>query len=227
MIEGKQAEIPLRPAQIEAAQFLYHRLLVWNRAEKTLRSLAETFPRGADNDCVVTMKAASLNVLYGTWIMAPGKPAARIWSYLQRDSLDLVPELIDEVAKVKLGKSVHRLTSFTSKYFHFFVAPELFPMYDSFAARAVAAHLGLRASTSWTGRYAAYYESLSALCRDCRPSARWCDIDHYLWLAGQWLAWSQSGSTGVNQEVIDFVFENRDQEVQAMLLTLVGGLASG
>ncbi len=223
MAEGNSAGIPLRPAQIEAAQDLYDRLPGWKRAEQTLRNLAERFPREVDNPSTVAMKAASLNVLYGTWIMAPGKAAARIWSYLEHGSVDLVPELIDEVAQVRLGKSVSRLTSFTSKYFHFFVAPEGFPMYDRFAAEALGAHLGLRPSASWTGRYAEFYSSLSAVCRDCRPGTRWCDIDHYLWLAGQWLCWIESDAVGVNQEV-RAIFESEDVKVGAILSKLVGDL---
>ena len=202
MVENnKQNEIiPLTSDMLEVSGCLYSKLKDWIKTEEVLRRLAKSFPLESDNYFTILVKATSLNTLYGTYIMAIQKVAKHLYDYLIELRTGISAQFIDDkLSKVQMGKKIWRLTSFTSKYCHFFIDENRFPMYDEFAAIAIVRHLRLPQNKRWVGNYVEYCKNVKSLLDVSDVEVNYIELDRYLWLAGQWLAWSEEKD--VNLEV--------------------------
>jgi len=80
--------------------------------------------------------------------------------------------------------------SFASKFAHFFISKEDFPIFDSYAENTLAFHL------HWQKRvrekdhlYISYYENVERLLKWAPLSCSFEELDRYLWLTGLYKAW--------------------------------------
>jgi hypothetical protein len=92
--------------------------------------------------------------------------------------------------------------SFASKFAHFFIDMERFPIYDSYAVKMVAYHLGRHGQDRKTEYpYKAFIEDLHRLRNNARLSCTARELDHYLWLAGLYQVWLRDPDSPINIEV--------------------------
>ncbi len=131
----KKPAVPLERRQMEVALQLYQKCKGWQATDETLDSLARSFP---DFDFKsILLKAAAVNALYGTQVYAVAEVAEHLCNVLRNTTLPATPALVEELAKVKFVKGSKHITwtfrSFASKFAHFFIDPNQFPIYDSYA----------------------------------------------------------------------------------------------
>lgn len=200
MIAEANKMVPLTPKMLQVSHRLYSKLQDWVSTEAALRQLAKSFPLESDNYFTILVKATSLNALYGTYIMDIKQVAKHFYNHLSKLRECISSEFIDsDLSRVQFGKHTYRLTSFTSKYCHFFIDESKFPMYDEFAAIAIVKHLGLPLNKCWVGNYAEYCKYIQRLLDVSYVRPTYAELDHHLWLTGQWQTWSEGKN--VNQEV--------------------------
>ena len=141
-----------------------------------------------------------MDSLYGTNVRAVARLAERIAEVTGKPN----PERAD-VALVKAISEPpglkKRFTSFASKFCHFFVDEERFPVYDRAARRALRIHFGSHvrgADASWS--YREFCEAFFALAPATGPRVSFRGMDHYLWIVGEYWFWTRR-SQPVNQEL--------------------------
>ena len=92
--------------------------------------------------------------------------------------------------------------NFASKFAHFFINSERFPIYDSYAVRMIAYHLGRKGYVIDTLHpYVAYVINQDRIRE--RSGLHWggSELDRYLWLSGQYLAWMKNSKAPINTEI--------------------------
>jgi hypothetical protein len=118
------------------------------------------------------------------------------------------PELVEELAELpgpgSKGKLRH-FHSFASKFAHFFIGAERFPILDGYAERMVRLHLGRRnVHHDTVYRYVAFVRNFEALQRLAGWSGTTRALDQYLWLAGRYGAWRRNPDVAINGELKRF-----------------------
>lgn len=214
----------LTEAQVRAAGHLQDMLEGWKASERTLDWLASEFPSNTEYQ-IVFLKARILNLLYSTNVRAIGAMAQHIVDVLSQgyaSANDCL--LVETIAYLAASRMKHK--SFSSKYCHFFVDNERFPLLDKYVPSVVQIHLGegnYRCKKT-DPTYRDFYADLKTL-RDYisfSPTVR--EMDHYLWLRGQWERFKDKGDkAGIGAEVRD-LFENArsDQRVQSLIGQMCG-----
>ncbi len=199
--------IPLTEAQIAAAGRLHGRLEQWAAADRALFALARQFP-GFDADAVL-LKVVTINALYGTNVYAVlrmARHAEKVMRTVEAATVSL--ELVERLAELPSangGEIRRRFHSFASKFAHFFVDPERFPIMDSYAVEMVKHHLGRgNQVTSKSGRYVAFTQNLDKLKALAGLRAKNRELDRYLWLAGQYHTWRRDREARINAELQRF-----------------------
>ncbi|CAN5628010.1 hypothetical protein BH09ACT8_BH09ACT8_61520 [soil metagenome] len=195
--------VPLLPEQVEAAQAIYSTYTPsWRRVDAALTALAATMPDF--NADAVLLKAVVVNSLYGTNVYAIDHTAQHVFHVLDGVELSSAgAELVEAMATVRLpeGKTI-RYRSFASKFAHFFIDNDRFPIHDSFAAKMLREHLGKDAPTPDSG---ATYMSIEAAFRALAYSAGLGSdtrgLDRYLWMIGQYRDWTKRPSAQINSEL--------------------------
>lgn len=188
--------IPLRQTQVTAAGTIHDELHGWKAADRVLRYLTETVPGHTDPDQIL-LKAAVLNELYKTQVFALHAMARHIANVFSSE-----PRLGDECGLVEriahLEASGKKHDSFASKYCHFFIDTQRFPLYDKYARGTVRMHLGRGNYRCTTTRqtYRNFYADTATLRASLsfHPTVR--ELDHYLWLRGQWKAFREGKAIG-------------------------------
>jgi len=195
--------VPLLQSQIEAANKLHKQLSQWQVTDRALYTLHTHFP-----DFVVEatlLKVVAVNQLYGTNVYAVVRMAKHIVDILyERDNLEDIG-LVEKIAQLE-----RKHTSFASKFAHFFIDKERFPIYDSFAEDMIKFHLGRQ---PWIRPdkhpYRAFVQNLARL-KELAGSQLSCtneELDRYLWLAGLYKAYKCRANPKINREVED-LFES-------------------
>lgn len=149
----------------------------------------------------VLAKSTIVNALYGTNVMAIVPVARKLHESLtKRMHKDLGPESLDDIA-CELGP--RRLTSFVSKYAHFFIDSTRFPIYDSHAVRMLEYHVGRGAARDAGSRPYAHFARRYNILADSLGLAgdHRRDLDRYLWLGGIQWAIQRSKQRGVRPQV--------------------------
>jgi hypothetical protein len=173
--------VPLSITQIEAAQKIHQRLSQWKDTDDALLALRDLFP---EFDIKATLlKVATVNQLYGTNVYAVDRMARHIIEVLNtRDNFEDI-DIIEELAALPRRKHI----SFASKFAHFFINSQRFPIYDSASISMIKFHLG---RGEWiknnASEYQDFLQNFDALRERARPALS-CDceaLDHYLWLTG-------------------------------------------
>ncbi len=227
--------VPLLQSQIEAAQRLYARLDMWRATNVAFNMLRQALP-GFDLHAVL-IKAAAVNQLYGTNVYAIVRMAQHISRIMDRRGdtpADL--SLVEEFAKLRdyaEDGEARRHLSFASKFAHFFISDELFPIYDSYAAMTLSYHLRGRAVAPDTAPpYAEYIADLNALQEQAGISCSGIDLDAYLWLTGLYMEWRKSRTKDkqpkINREVRELFAQDRvAAELKDLLPMMPGKLSYG
>jgi hypothetical protein len=185
-------QIPVTQEQIAAAQKMWQDFQGDYPTDRVLEIAKEKFPENTNKKWVL-LKAALLNSLYATNVYYLYEAAARIVEVFEIMSLRPGKELVVELSKVQVNGKTHNLVSFASKYVHFFHDDSVF-IFDKYAAIALACHYGFLANqiegqrNRWHKNYNEYCDRIDDLKR---PEA--AEIDHYLWLAGNWVKWRDHG----------------------------------
>ncbi len=200
--------ITLKHQQISAVIALRQKhLREWREAEHALDELGQAFPGWSLKECY--LKATALNALYATNVFAINRMAVYIAKIMSTDdiaitSLDLSQglTLLKTIAALPAsngGPAPRNHRSFASKFCHFFVDGKLFPMYDSYARKALRFHLGKRA-TKGIEQYDGFVASVQTLKDQAGLSCSWRELDYYLWLAGMYLTWKQDCNAKKNKK---------------------------
>lgn len=207
--------VPLGQAQIDAAARLQARLGEWQRAERALTALADSLP-GFDSESVL-LKVVAVDALYSTNIFVFMRMAQHVEAVLAEASWSAPAwALVDDIGNLEpiAGKPKKRYFSFASKFAHFFIDSERFPILDQYAEDAVRHHLGALASKE-SHRYRAFVENITTLRRLAALKCSGRELDRYLWLAGQ----HRLGAS--NTELRQLLAEPAE-DVKVDLVTLTG-----
>lgn len=207
--------VPLSMAQIDAANRLHHQLRQWLTAEAALGVLRARFPEFSMEATLI--KVVAINQLYGTQVWGVTRLAERITEFLDGREAQDIDDLVEQLAQI----TDRKLHSFASKFAHFFVDAERYPIYDEYAATMVGFHLGIRGKVTNTARrYEAFRQNLELLKWHAGISCSNAIFDHYLWLAGLYHKWRNNHDAKINLEV-RAIFEHPTAE-QVELLTHLG-----
>jgi|SRR6266852_2048109 len=194
--------VPLSISQIEAANRLHQRLPQWQITDHALHALQVCFPDFGSE--ATLLKVVAVNQLYGTNVYAVIRMAQHVVDVmLDLKNIEDV-ELVEELATLTGRKHL----SFASKFAHFFIDMERFPIYDSFAVKMVAYHLGRQGKVTNTAHpYKAFVENINRLKERAHLSCTSKEIDRYLWLAGLYQEWRTAAKPEINRE-IEELFES-------------------
>ena len=101
---------------------------------------------------------------------------------------------VDFVKKLATLPNIKRKhISFASKFAHFFIDEERFPIYDSYAVKMVAYHLGEQGLVRDTDNpYKAFVANFHQLKQVAGLECTTRELDHYLWLAGMFRKWQKN-----------------------------------
>ncbi len=112
--------------------------------------------------------------------------------------------------------------SFASKFAHFFIDPECFPIYDSYADRTLRYHLGPTGYVSDpNNRYRAFVRNFCALMSRVGSPLTTRELDRYLWIASQYHSWRRNPTGRINTE-LRRLFERSTPEEAAALDAILG-----
>ncbi len=213
---------PLTERQMEAARTLHARLTSWRETDAALNQLAERFP-GFDAPATL-LKVTAINALYGTNVYAIYRMAKHVERVLAQSRPNIEPWLLAEGIAALSGPDgtpSRRHLSFASKFAHFFLDSERYPIKDLYAQAMLRFHLGRRnMETAQEHPYRAYMTNHRRLKELCGLELTNRHLDHYLWLAGQYRTWNQNAETRLGRDVLA-LFENPTPEAAAELDTLL------
>ena len=216
--------LPLSQDQIEAAACLYTRFHGWDVSDKALRCLKDAIP-GLEPEAVL-LKVVAVNALYYTNVMAIARMAEHVSRIVQRTGPDdFTVATVEEVARLPSApgqKYDRRFPSFASKFAHFFIDEERFPIYDYYAVKMVERHLGKgNRKVDRERPYAAYVENLDTLLRESGVKASMKQLDCYLWVAGQHAEWLRNKQVPISAEMRR-LFEKGTEQERDLLKRVVG-----
>jgi len=194
--------VPLSAEQIERAGRLRDHLTGWVDSEGALCKLAERFPEFDGDACL--LKVVTIDSLYGTNVYAIMRMAKHVQKVLSRCELATAgPELVEELAALPAPGSkgkVRRCRSFASKFAHFFIHSDRFPIMDKYATQMVKLHLERACRPDGERPYMAFVTNLAKLKKLVPWEGSSRELDHYLWLAGQYRAWKRNPDVPINAE---------------------------
>ncbi len=206
--------VPLTMTQIETANRLHGKLIQWQVTDQALHTLQENLP-GFDIEATL-LKVVAVNQLYGTNVYAVVRMAQHVTEVMQDVSGMEDADLVERLAS--LNERKHR--SFASKFAHFFIDRERFPIFDSYALKMVTYHLGPEGQVIDSAHpYRAFVENIHRLKSYAGLSCTTRELDRYLWLAGLHQEWLRNPATPINAEVAE-MFKNPPPKVMAELAIL-------
>jgi len=169
------------------------------------KGLAIALDRDPSPSAAALVKVAAINAYYGTNLYAQLRMAQHIVHLSEAEKFSrLDPELVDRIAALPPhesgGQKPKKFLSFASKFAHFFLSKEKFPIYDSVAETMLRKHFGrgeIRLSSE--AKYCSFVEAIDRLRALADTQVTYVDIDRYLWFTGTYLKWKR-GET-VNAEL--------------------------
>ena len=199
---------PLTIEMIQAANLIYTKLDNWQKTDQALIILRENLLGFTFEE--ILLKAVSVNVLYGANVYAIWKASEYIYNLMENIKPERVDtELVEKMAKVP-GTN-RRFTSFASKFAHFFISQEKFPIKDSFAEGMISYHLGSGNLVHFEDKpYCEYVTNLNNLKKLCGFNGSNQTFDRYLWLAGQYRMWRESNKEAYINPEVKLFFENHN-----------------
>ncbi|HPO93355.1 MAG TPA: hypothetical protein PL072_07770 [Phycisphaerales bacterium] len=138
------------------------------------------------------LKAAAVNALNNTNVFAIARVAAHFTDVLARSDLQREGAgLVERLAAVPQGGSEKRpvrRTSLAAKFAHFVIDGDRFPIYDQYAVRMVAHHLGIARSPLEIS-YIEFARRFDELALSLGMTTNRRRLDRYLWVQGQFESW--------------------------------------
>lgn len=201
MMVDKSA-VPLAIPQIEAAHDLHLRLEQWRITDTALQELHIRFP-GFDIEATL-LKVVAVNQLYGTNVYAVDRMAKHIVEVMHTDMVSDDVKFVEILAALPAlpAKKQRNHISFASKFAHFFIDKERFPIFDSYAEDMVKFHLSKQEYVKDSKRpYSAFVQNLLLLRNQIQGSCTYEALDRYLWLAGLYHAYRTKANPKINREV--------------------------
>lgn len=196
--------IPLTNERIAAAVRLHEQHLPqWRAADSALGDVKAAFGRVFSYSANL-VRVATVNTLYGTNLKATHRMAQHIAGILPNGAELLDPtEVVEAIAALPdaAGEVPRRHRSFASKFCHFFIDPNEFPILDSAARDALRMHLGPEAARDAESGYAGFCGALANLRRAYGLSVPTRDLDRYLWIAGMYLEFAK-GRRDINRDLL-------------------------
>jgi hypothetical protein len=215
VVTRRRAPTPLSSEQIAAAVRLHeNHLPQWQAADEALEAVRTSFQADFSYSANL-VRIATVNTLYGTNLKAVHRMAGHIESILPRGAELLEPaELVEAIAALPPapGERARRHRSFASKFCHFFVNADDFPIFDSAARDALRLHLGSESLKEAESSYTGFCGALAGVRRTYSLAASARDIDRYLWIAGIWLAFAR-GRRDINRELLA-LFERQPRPLE-------------
>lgn len=219
LIEPKQAgerPVPLSPEQIVSANRIHAKLSQHLEGLRAINALAQRFPEFDAN--AVLLKIITINALHGPNVMSRPRVSAHIQKVMASVETETAgPELVEKLASVPSGPKEpanRRHYSFASKFAHFFLDPDRFPLMDNTTSRMVRFHLGPR---SWIPddeghRYREFASNFLRLRGQAGFKGRKRELSRYLWIAGQYQTWLKTPKARINPE-LKTVFESPPADI--------------
>ena len=203
--------------KINAAKTIYAQCPYWQQSDAALKLLGEKFPSFDREICL--LKSVVINALYGTQVFAIAKMADHVCKtmYQHQGNKDKPDILVDAIATVSVGggKTKH-FFSFASKFCHFFVDDEKFPIYDEAARTTLALHLGKSEP-----RYTTFCSKIEELRKLGNLSCSLSALDRYLWIRGLHVKYEKFGKAAkINTEIKQF-FQQAEAENDANFAVLI------
>lgn len=227
---------PITRDQVDAALELRTGWLKgWANSAHALYAMRDALP-GSDLSSVLG-RVAAVNSLYNAGVSSVMEMAQHIVGLEQAGELTLDnstgPAIVRRIAHLPDRKpDAPGCQVFASKYAHFFISPERFPIYDQHAARALMRHWGVAPSGVLTGpdRYERFCELMGVVTMNSAEitDVEFGDLDAYLWLAGVYRAWHRKraglATEDINRDTAQF-FSMRevDPDVAPLLRRLTSG----
>jgi hypothetical protein len=167
---------------IEAARRLYERMNNWRQTDQALEDVKLKFPRNDEINSVY-LKASLLNGSYATFLYYAVYDMAVEIVQVFKDAPDIDGRtLVSRLAQVRIeGK---RRLSFASKYAHFFHPRNAPPIFDRYAAIALAKHLDEPEKLYSNAHYESYCNAIEKLLQRSGIQPKPRELDRYLWLKG-------------------------------------------
>ncbi|MCB9845139.1 MAG: hypothetical protein H6811_04020 [Phycisphaeraceae bacterium] len=198
------APIQLRVDQIEAANRIHDRLVMWRAGRKAAATLATRVPGFAGE--AVLLKVITTRSLFGGSVFSLAPMVRHVERVMGSTDVGQVgPELVERLAAVgqpTARSRGRREYGFASKFAHAFVDPDRFPVMDPNAIRMLGMHLGARnRSVEEDNRYVEFvmnFRRLRALAGFSGPRRH---LDRYLWVAGQVHEWRNRPKARINPEL--------------------------
>ncbi len=210
---------PITQAQIDAANRLRGLLVGWAATEEAFDRLREQHPGFDLPSCL--LKAAAINDLYSTRVYAVWRMAKHITEVAGELPDDPV-EAVQVIGRLPDGGGGTR-RSFASKFGHFFIDPNRFPIFDSYCERMVALHLGTEELVrDGTNPYRAFKANIDRLRELSGIDATYRELDRYLWLTGQYREWLDKGDEAQINSELRQLFEGPSPEAARALKALLG-----
>jgi hypothetical protein len=218
-VAAHDGRVDLTEAQIAAAGALHASLTQWRLTDDALRRLQDALPAFGPEESL--LKVVAINGLYGTNVFALVRTGEHVERVLAATDLGTAgPELVESLADVTPlpGGRLRRHVSFASKFAHFFISADRFPIFDSYADRMMLLHVGSSAVRNPARPYEAFVANLARLKREQVPGSSYRELDRYLWLAGLYRAYLDGRRT-LNAEALR-IFEKPSPEQRRMLQAL-------
>lgn len=171
-------------------------MLDWSASARALYSLPTLLPEN-DEDSVLC-RVAAVNSLYNAGVSDQNAMARHLCELTGAGALADASvgaaEIVRRIATLpgRLNDAPGCLV-FASKYAHFVLDPDLYPIYDQHAARALMRHYGKLCNETLVGRdrYTRFHEMYEVVRAHSREiaSVSHGDLDAYLWLSGVYREW--------------------------------------
>lgn len=165
--------------------------------DNALAKLLVAFPKNNRIEDV-WLKAAALNSLYSTGILAVYQVAEHIYRQGIDDKLDKgLPEVVNEIAPTEIRGKVRRNYSFASKYCSWH-QPDAYPMYDSYVEQLIWAYQKADRFSVFKRCDLQDYTHYKAVIEQFQQhygltDFRFKELDRFLWLYGKQLFERKSG----------------------------------
>jgi len=185
--------VQLKPEQVAAANRIHARLLDWRLIDDALELLARN-AAGFSPEATL-LKVATVNSLYGTREFALVRIALHFHRVLTGARGDVAPGvLVEQMAAVPmegLETRSRRRRSLASKFAHFFIDADRFPILDKYADRMLRYHLGVPLSPVESTDYGTFCTRFETVRTAAGIAGSQRELDRYLWLAGVYRHWRE------------------------------------
>ncbi len=206
--------VELASRQIEAANRLFNRMEHWQASLAAAYELSNKMPGFSEQAAI--LKIITTKSLFGGGmhtVLAMANHVERVLG--SADPATSPPDLVERLSEPPSpkGQPRKRHHSFASKFAHYFIDPDRYPIYDQYTTRMVAFHLGPRNRVvDEEHRYREHVANFRRLRGLSGYKGRKRELDRYLWVSGQFRQWQSKPRTRINVELRD-LFESSQSEI--------------